>query len=59
MSALLILGCNSAMESAPSYVIGSFKYATRFAMLSRGGVAKLKASTSKPTFGFVFVRPPT
>ena len=28
-------------------------------MLSRRGVAKLKASGSKPTFGFVFVIPPT
>ena len=28
-------------------------------MLSRRGVAKLKASESKPTFGFVFVIPPT
>ena len=28
-------------------------------MLSRAGVAKLKDSVSKPTLGFVFVRPPT
>ena len=27
--------------------------------MSRRGVAKLKASGSKPTFGFVFVIPPT
>lgn len=27
-------------------------------ILSRRGVAKLKASGSKPTFGFVFVIPP-
>jgi len=28
-------------------------------MLSRAGVAKLSDSVSKPTFGFVFVKPPT
>jgi hypothetical protein len=36
-----MLGCNSEIESSPSYVNGDFMYATRLEILSRGGVAKL------------------
>ena len=47
MSALLILGCTSAIDSSPSYVVGFFKKLTNASILSRGGVAKLKVSGSK------------
>ena len=59
ISALLILGCTSDIESVPSYVTGSLLKATKAVILSLGGVAKLRDSISKPTLGLVFVRPPT
>jgi hypothetical protein len=46
-----------AIDSKPSYVVGFFNKTN--ASILRRGVAKLKASGSKPTFGFVLVTPPT
>jgi hypothetical protein len=58
ISALVILGCVSAIDSKPSYVVGFFIKSTKLVMLFRFGVAILKESGSRPTLGFVLVIPP-